>query len=101
MKRFLLLAAVVGALTLGGFGFASTANAHPGWGHGGYGGYHGGWGPRYHGGYRTYAYGYRPYVAPGFYAGGPRFSIGFNSGIGCGNPYNYYGSAVYPPAYGW
>lgn len=110
MKRFLLLAAVVGGLTLGGF--ASTAKADHGgrgvgglggWGHGsgGYGYHHAGCGPRY-AGFRTFGYGYSPYVTPGFYAAGPGFAIGVNSGFGCGNPYNSYGSAVYPPAnYGW
>jgi len=109
MKRFLLLAAVVGGLTLGGFGFASTANAgyghgggHGGWGHGGYGYHHAGWGPRYYGGVRPFGYGYNPYVAPGFYVGGPGFAVGVNSGFGYGNPYNSCGSSVYPPAaYGW
>jgi hypothetical protein len=94
MKRFLLLAAVVGGLTLAGF--ASTAKADHfvggGW-RGGYGrsygyGWRGGCGPRY-------AYGYRPYVAPGLFMGGPRI------GIGIGTGYAYPSAPVYGPGYGY
>lgn len=89
MKRFLLLAAAVAGLTF--CGFSSTAKAdgwRHGWhgGYGGYGHYHGYWGPR------SYGYGYRPYVAPGVFIGGPR--VGF--GVGVAPAYAYPG-----PAYGY
>ena len=94
MKRFLLLAAVVGGLILAGF--ASTAKADHYVGRGGRGGYgrgygygwRPGWGPRY-------AYGYRPYVAPGLFIGGPRV------GIGIGTGYAYPPAPVYGPGYGY
>jgi hypothetical protein len=95
MKRFLLLAALVGGLTT--FGFTSTAKAdRDNWGRGGWRGqgrFYGGYGYR-----APYRYGYRPYVAPGVVIGGPRF------GIGIGTPYAYppaYGPAYGYPAYGW
>jgi hypothetical protein len=95
MKRLLVLAAVVGGLTL--CGWESTANAQ-GWGYG----YHG---PRYRPygyGWRPgpyYPYGYRPYVAPGVFIGAPRIGIGVGVGAGYayppppmyGPPYPYYG----------
>jgi hypothetical protein len=93
MKRFLLLAALVGGFTL--VGFTSTAKANN-WGRAGWRGpgrFYGGYG--YRPGYR---YGYRPYVAPGVVIGGPRF------GIGIGTPYAYppvYGPAYGYPGYGW
>src|SRR5204863_8077795 len=81
MKRFLILAAVMGGLTFAGF--ASTANA----GYGGRGGYHGGYG---HAGYaRGYGHGYgyggwgRPYgygYRPGLFIGTPGLGIGFGTG---------------------
>ncbi|MGE5192676.1 MAG: hypothetical protein ACM3U2_09250 [Deltaproteobacteria bacterium] len=100
MKRFLLLAAAVGGLTLAGF--ASTAKADHfmggGWG-GGYGrgygcGWHGGCGPRY-------GYGYRPVVSPGLFIGGPRFSFGIGTGYAYPS-YPAYGQGCgYPGYYGW
>jgi hypothetical protein len=90
MRRFLLLAALVGGLTT--IGFTSTAKADRyDWGHAGWRG-HG----RYYGGYGyrgPYRYGYRPYVAPGVVIGSPRFSVGF------GTAYGY--PPVYGPAYGY
>src|SRR5262245_58317318 len=97
MKRFFLLAALVGGMTW--LGTSSTAKADhfvgPGWR--GYGRPHGyawrGYGPRY--------YGYRPFVTPGLVIGGPRFSVG----IGTAYPYPaypVYGSGcAYPGYYGW
>lgn len=105
MKRFLLLAAVVGGLTLGGF--SSTANA-AGWygGRDGWGGGGGGYGHcGAYGGYRgAYGYGYNPYVGTRLFLNGPRFNVAINPGFGYGfaGPYNRYGSVAYPPAfYGW
>jgi len=93
MKRFLILAAVVGGLTL--TGFASTAKAD-GW-RGGYGRWHG-YGYGWRGGYRPYyGYGYRPYVAPGVVIGGPRFRIG----VGVAPAYAYPPRAYYGPGYGY
>jgi hypothetical protein len=97
MKRFLLLAALVGGFTL--IGFTSTAKAdRDDWGRGGWRG-HG----RINGGYAYrgrfgYGYGYRPYAAPGVFIGGPRF------GVGIAPAYGYppvYGPAYGYPAYGW
>jgi hypothetical protein len=101
MKRFLILAAVMGGLTFAGF--ASTANAGYGWrgggnGHGGYGrvgygraygyGYgYGGWG-------RPYGYGYRP----GVFIGTPGIGIGFGTGYAYPAPYAGYGYG-YPYGY--
>ena len=97
MKRFLILAAVVGGLAFGGM--ASTAKADHF--HGGYG-----WG-----GYRRfggYGYGYRPYpgyvVAPNVgtsvYFGTPQF--GFGLGNAFGNPYyGGYGYRGHRCGYGW
>jgi hypothetical protein len=97
MKRFLLLAALVGGLTL--VGFTSTAKAdRNGWGRGGWHGngrFYGGYG--YRGPYR-YGYGYRPYVAPGIVIGGPRFGVGIGTGYGYPPAY---GPAYGYPAYGW
>ena len=98
MKRFFLLAALVGGLTW--LGTSSTAKADhfvgPSWR--GYGRPYGyawrGYGPRY-------GYGYRPLVAPGFVIGGPRFSVG----IGTAYPYPAYPAygpgCAYPGYYGW
>jgi hypothetical protein len=85
MKRFLIMAAVLGGLTFAGFG--STASAGywgPGYGRCGY--TYRGWG-------RPYGfYGVQPYVAPSVFIGGPRI------GIGIGTPYAY--PAGYP-VYGY
>ncbi len=97
MKRFLLMAVAAAGLTL--VGFTSTAKADHymggGWGGGygrgyGYGGFHGGCGPRY-------GYGYRPYVAPGLFIGGPRVGVG----IGIGTGYAYPPPPVYGAGYGY
>ena len=91
MKRFLILAAVMGGLTFAGF--ASTANA--GYGHGGYhGGYgHAGYAHGYGHGYayrgwgRPYGYGYRP----GLFIGTPGLGIGIGTGYAYPAPYAGYG----------
>ena len=126
MKRFLLLAVLVGGLTL--VESSSTAQAQ-GWGNA-YGNYNGygyrGWGrtyPVYNGyvnnvnngyfpgnsgyfpnsGYGAYGYN-GAYVGPVFNGGGAAAGVGITTGywIGNGNPYYRYGSLAYPPAfYGW
>jgi len=89
MKRFLILAAMVGGLMV--CAWPKTVQAQ-GWRYGYYG-------PRYRPygyGWRPgpwYPYGYRPYVAPGVFIGGPRV------GIGIGGGYAYPPPPVYGPAY--
>ena len=88
MKRFLLIAAAAVGLAFCGFSSTASAAGPYGW-RGGYRPYGGYWrGPRF------YGYGYRPYVAPGVFIGGPRIGVGIGSG-GYGYP------APYPPAYGY
>jgi hypothetical protein len=100
MKRFFLLAALVGGLTL--VGFSSTAKADRFVGGGWRGGYGHGYGYGWRGAYGPrYGYGYRPLVAPGLVIGGPRFSVG----IGTAYPYPAYpaygAGCAYPGYYGW
>jgi len=112
MKRFLLLAALAGGLTLGAF--SSTASAQ-GWGRGGYGHCHygyGGWGGGYggYGGYRGFVgmrgfgynpYLYQPYYRPGIVIGGPALGINTGYGYGTGIGYSYPYGIGYPYGYGW
>ncbi len=87
MKWILLLATVIGGLTV--FGSTSTANAYP-----------------YRVRYTYGPYGYRavyrprfaypaPYVAPGVVVGGPRVAVG----VGVAAPVYAYPAPVYGPAY--
>ena len=99
MKRFLLLAAVVVGLTFCGF---STAKAD-GWRGGGWRGGYRPYGAHW-GGPRFYGYGYRPYVGPRVFIGGPRIGIGVGYGAyGYPTPYPpVYGGYGYGyPGYGW
>lgn len=95
MKRFLMLAAVVGGLGL--FGFTQNAQAHGGYGggyrgHYGHGHYRGGFGGGYYGGYRPYVPAYRS----GLFMSTPGFSIGYG-----GYPYGYGYGSNYGYGCGW
>lgn len=91
MKRFLIMAAVLGGMTFAGMGATADAGYWgPGNGHCGYG--YRGWGRPY--GY----YGVRPYAAPGIFIGGPRIGVGIGTGYAYPAPYPVYGYG-YPYAY--
>jgi hypothetical protein len=95
MKRFLILAAVLGGLVFAGM--PRSAEAHGGWrggyGRGGYG-YRGGWRGGYgRGGYGYYGGGYRP----GVFIGTPGFQFGYGTGYGV----PYYGGGYGYGCRGW
>jgi hypothetical protein len=88
MKRFLILAAMVGAVTFAGFGRSAEAHARQ---------YRGFRAAPYYGGY---GYGYRGYgfgrvYTPGIYIATPSFQFGY------GTPYQQLGYGPYYGGYGY